>query len=230
VADIDFALNHMAAPRRSLRDFFALARSLNIATVEIRNDLEGRAIADGTSAGDIRAEADRAGVSIASINALYPFNIWNDERDAQARRLIDYAAACGAKGIVMCPLNDLAYRASEDERLAGMRAALRALKPMLASAGVTGLVEPLGFAVLSQGRLPNRVILERAVPHCGDPTTPTFPVSCFSAGVLDGTDPRLPSPKQVQDALRSSHMNLFADGTTRSRVELSREAPILTRG
>jgi len=146
VADIRFALNHMAAPRRSLRDFFALARALGIATVEIRNDLEGRAIADGTSAGDVRAEADRAGVSIASINALYPFNIWNDERDAQARRLIDYAAACGAKGIVMCPLNDPAYHASEDERLAGMRAALTALKPMLASAGVTGLVEPLGFA------------------------------------------------------------------------------------
>jgi len=146
VADIRFALNHMAVPRRSLRDFFALARALGIATVEIRNDLEGRAIADGTSAGDVRAEADRAGVSIASINALYPFNIWNDERDAQARRLIDYAAACDAKGIVMCPLNDPAYLASEDERLAGMRAALTALKPMLASAGVTGLVEPLGFA------------------------------------------------------------------------------------
>jgi len=167
VVEIDFALNHMAAPRRSLRDFFALARELGIGKVEIRNDLQGRSIADGIPASDVRVEADRAGLSIASINALYPFNVWSDERAGQARELIAYAAACGAEGIVMCPLNDPAYRASEAERLAALREALAALKPMLASAGVTGLVEPLGFAESSLRLKRDAVDAIRAVDGTG---------------------------------------------------------------
>lgn len=146
MTDIDFALNHMAAPRMGLADFLALARGLGVSAVEIRNDIAGTAIADGTPPGDVKAQAERAGLAIVSINALYPFNIWTAERAAQAGALIDYAAACGAKGIVMCPLNDTAYAASDDERLAALREALSALKPMLERAGVTGLVEPLGFA------------------------------------------------------------------------------------
>lgn len=146
MTDIAFALNHMAAPRMGLADFFALAVSLGVSAVEIRNDLPGTAIADGTPPGDVKARAERAGLAIASINALYPFNIWTAERAAQAGALIDYAAACGAKGIVMCPLNDTAYAASDDERLGALRDALAALKPLLERAGVTGLVEPLGFA------------------------------------------------------------------------------------
>ncbi len=167
MVDMDFALNHMAAPRRNLRDFFALARDLGIDRVEIRNDLQGRSIADGIPAGDVRAEADRAGLSIASINALYPFNVWSEERAGQARELIAYAAACGAQGIVMCPLNDPAHRASEEERLAALRGALAALKPMLASAGVTGLVEPLGFAESSLRLKREAVDAIRAVDGTG---------------------------------------------------------------
>lgn len=146
---IPFALNHMAAPRLSLRDFLALAGRLGVGAVEIRNDIAGTAIADGTTPGDVRSEAERAGARIVSINALYPFNMWDEERAGQARRLIDYAAACGAEAIVMCPLNDAAYTASDDERLRRLRDALAALKPLLAGAGVTGLVEPLGFAECS---------------------------------------------------------------------------------
>ena len=52
-----FALNHMTAPRLSSASFFALARSLGHEAVEIRNDLAGNAILDGTAAATVRALA-----------------------------------------------------------------------------------------------------------------------------------------------------------------------------
>ena len=140
-----FGLNHRVAPAASLTEFFDLASSLGISQVEIRNELPHVAIADGTSPDTVRREAERRGLRILSINALYPFNIWTDGRAEQAATLIDYAAACGAEGIVLCPLNDAAYQAKAPERLAAVREALAALAPMLRKAGVAGLVEPLGF-------------------------------------------------------------------------------------
>ncbi len=164
---IPFALNHMAAPRLGLRDFLALARRLGVGAVEIRNDIDGTAISDGTPPGEVKVEAARAGAHIVSINALYPFNMWDGERAGQARRLIDYAAACGAEAIVMCPLNDAAYAASDDERLGRLRDALAALKPLLAGAGVMGLVEPLGFAECSLRTKREAVDAIRAVDGAG---------------------------------------------------------------
>ncbi len=139
------ALNHRVAPASSLTGFFDLAVSLGVTDVEIRNELPGVAIADGTPPAVVRREADARSLTIRSINALYPFNIWTSERAEQARRLIGYAAACGAEALVMCPLNDAAYRVGEAERLGAVREALAALAPMLREAGVIGLLEPLGF-------------------------------------------------------------------------------------
>ncbi|RYC29262.1 xylose isomerase [Lichenibacterium minor] len=140
-----FSLNHRVAPAAGLSSFFDLAVSLGIADVEIRNELPDVAIADGTPADTVRREAEARGLTVLSINALYPFNIWNDERAGQASRLIEYAAACGARGIVMCPLNDASYDVPDEDRLAAVREALAAIAPMLRKAGVVGLVEPLGF-------------------------------------------------------------------------------------
>ena len=140
-----FGLNHRVAPRASLQAFFALAERLGVSQVEIRNELPGVAIADGTPPEAVRDEARRRGLTIASINALYPFNVWTGERARQAQALISYARDCEAAGIVMCPLNDATDRASDAERLAGLREALASLAPMLRDAGVVGFVEPLGF-------------------------------------------------------------------------------------
>lgn len=140
-----FGLNHRVAPAASLTAFFDLAVALGISDVEIRNELPDVAIADGTPSRQVRQEAEARGLTILSINALYPFNVWTPERGEQARALIDYAAACGAKGVVLCPLNDPSYRASDAERLGALREALTALAPLLRRAGVVGLVEPLGF-------------------------------------------------------------------------------------
>ncbi|RYB01397.1 xylose isomerase [Lichenibacterium ramalinae] len=140
-----FSLNHRVAPAAGLTAFFDLAVSLGVTDVEVRNELPGVAIADGTPAETVRREAEARGLTILSINALYPFNIWTPERAESARTLIDYAAACGAQGVVLCPLNDPAYRAGNAERLGRLREALAALAPLLRRAGVIGLVEPLGF-------------------------------------------------------------------------------------
>ncbi|MCA1442973.1 TIM barrel protein [Ensifer sp. IC4062] len=145
---LPFALNHMAAPGLPLDAFFALAKSLGISAVEIRNDLSGNAILDGTRPDAVKTLAEKHGLTIISINALQRFNEWNDERDAEARALISYARDCGTKALVLVPVNDGSGQ-KDGERQANLRTALKALKPLLESTGVTGLVEPLGFEICS---------------------------------------------------------------------------------
>lgn len=148
MASIRFALNHMAAPSLSIEDFFALAVSLGIDAVEIRNDLAGNAILDGTRPEVIRQAAARHGVAIISINALQRFNEWNATREREARELIDYAKAVGSQALVLVPKNDGTGRA-DGERQTNLRQSLEALRPMLDAAGLVGLVEPLGFEICS---------------------------------------------------------------------------------
>ena len=143
-----FAINHMTAPALTLDAFFALAVSLGTSAVEIRNDLDGNAILDGTTPDEVKALAQRHGITIISINALQRFNEWTPARAVEAKELIDYAAACGAKALVLVPKNDGTGQA-DGERQANLREALTALKPLLEAAGIIGLVEPLGFEICS---------------------------------------------------------------------------------
>jgi 2-keto-myo-inositol isomerase len=145
---LSFALNHMTAPALSPDAFFALAKSLGMSAVEIRNDLDGNATIDGTPASEIKALAEKHGLTIISINALQRFNQWNGDRAHEAQELITYARDCGAKALVLVPLNDGSGQA-DGERQANLRQALTALKPMLEAAGIIGLVEPLGFEICS---------------------------------------------------------------------------------
>jgi len=148
MSSIRFALNHMCAPSMKLESFFAAAKELGIDSVEIRNDLAGNAILDGTPAEAVRELAERHGLTIISINALQRFNEWNDERAREAAELIDYARDCGARALVLVPVNDGSGREPE-VRHTNLRKALSALKPMLEAAGIIGLVEPLGFEICS---------------------------------------------------------------------------------
>jgi 2-keto-myo-inositol isomerase len=143
-----FALNHMAAPRLSVAELFDLARDIGVTEVEIRNDLAGNAILDGTPAGEVKRQATAAGVTIVSINALQRFNEWTVEREREAVELADYAQACGASALVLVPVNDGSGRAN-GERQGNLRLALKALKTILSSRGIAGLVEPLGFEICS---------------------------------------------------------------------------------
>jgi 2-keto-myo-inositol isomerase len=140
-----FALNHIIAPRLGPEAFFALAAELGIGAVEIRNDIEGNAIQDGTPPGEIRRLAEAAGVRIASINALQRFDDWRGARTIEARTLLDYAQACGAEAVVLVPTND----GSRPDRLLP---ALEGLRPLLQARGLVGLIEPLGFESCSLRR------------------------------------------------------------------------------
>ncbi|WP_454254029.1 TIM barrel protein [Pseudomonas sp. Marseille-Q7302] len=140
-----FALNRMVAPSLALPAFLQLARQLGCDAVEIRNDLPGVELEDGTPATEVRALCQAAGLRILSINALYPFDVWNDERRAQALRLAAYARDCGAEGLVLCPLNDSGDHRDAAQRARELRTALSELAPILRDHGVLGFVEPLGF-------------------------------------------------------------------------------------
>ena len=146
--NLQFALNHMVAPQLGLAEFFALAASLGLRGVEIRNDIADKPILDGTSPEDVRRAAQKAGVSIPSINALQRFNDWNTVREREAVALADYARACGAAAIILVPVNDGSGRA-DGERQKNAAKALAGIKPVLADRNITGLVEPLGFEVCS---------------------------------------------------------------------------------
>ncbi|MDI6835228.1 MAG: TIM barrel protein [Rhizobiaceae bacterium] len=137
-----FAINHITAPKLSLEQFFAAARLLDLTEVEIRNDLPD--VVGSMQPRAVKAAAEKAGVTIISINALYPFNVWSGDLPKRAVTLADYAAASGAKALVMCPLNDGTKVGFDD-----LVAALKAMKPILAERHLTGFVEPLGFPVSS---------------------------------------------------------------------------------
>ncbi|MCZ7857733.1 TIM barrel protein [Agrobacterium salinitolerans] len=137
-----FAINHITAPKLSLEAFFATARELGLTEVEIRNDLPD--IVGTVEPAAVKAAAEKAGVTIISINALYPFNLWSGDLPARAVAMADYAAASGAKALVMCPLNDGTVVSFDD-----LVAALKAMKPILKERGLIGFVEPLGFPISS---------------------------------------------------------------------------------
>ena len=146
---IAFALNHMVAPKFSAADFMALAHDLGIRQIEIRNDLKGVELETGLSPEQIGEKASALGLEIITINALQRFNDWSDIRAAEATALAAAAKACGAKALIMCPVNDTAWQPSAAEKTKKLETALAALKPILESHGITGLIEPLGFVECS---------------------------------------------------------------------------------
>lgn len=146
--DPKFALNHITTPRLRPAEFFALARALGMAGVEIRNDLEGNAILDGAQPAGIAAAASAEGMEILSINALQRFNEWSPARAGEAVALADYAAACGARALVLVPTND-ATGCADGTRQENLRSALAGLAPILGARGLLGFVEALGFETSS---------------------------------------------------------------------------------
>jgi 2-keto-myo-inositol isomerase len=144
-APLRFALNHIVAPGLDYRAFFDLAVRTGIDAVELRNEIEGNAIKNGTPPSAIREAAKSRDLNILSINALRRFNDWNRDREKEADQLIGYARECGAQAIVICPVNDPSFDASGPERLKNICDALMRLKPMLADSGIHGLIEAVGF-------------------------------------------------------------------------------------
>jgi 2-keto-myo-inositol isomerase len=161
---IRFAINRMVAPRLTLEDFLTLAVSAGAEAVEVRNDVEGREFADGTPALELGKRIAGHGLSLASINALQRFNDWTPEREGEAKHLFKYAAALGARGIVMCPVVDSNHGWSNAELARKLREALKAIARIAADSGVTGYVEPLGMV---DSTLRSQRLAAEAIADCG---------------------------------------------------------------
>lgn len=145
---LDFAINHMTAPQLGLAEFFALARDLHAPRVEIRNDISGNAILDGTSAAEVKRLATENDVAIISINALQKFNHWSADRAAEAESLATYCAESGSRALVLVADNSGQVFDSAT-RIASATESLQGLIPILRKFGIIGLVECLGFETCS---------------------------------------------------------------------------------
>jgi len=149
VENIKFGLNHMVCPSLSPMQLLDAAKDLGVAAVELRNDVGSNSISDVVIAREVAAKAADLGLEVRSVNALYPFNIWNAEREVHAHKLAELARACGATGLVMCPLNEGRFVEDTPEKAEELRTALATLRDILVSHGLKGFVEPLGFPVSS---------------------------------------------------------------------------------
>ncbi len=142
--NIKFALNHMVMPKSTPEVLIDSAIALGIKAIELRNDIGDNSLVDIDRAKAIGAKAKEAGIEILSINALYPFNVWDDELADKAEKLAQLANACGAQALVMCPLNEGPQRTEEQ-----LQEALKNLKVILDKYNIKGLIEPLGFPISS---------------------------------------------------------------------------------
>lgn len=142
---LKFSINRISASTMAFTAFAAMAQRLGVQTIEIRNDLAGVELKDGTGAAELGAIVVSHGLTIRSINALQRFDQFDAVREAEARDLAAYAARCGAQSLVLCPTNSRQDQRSPAQRHDDLVDALRRLGPLLAEHGITGLLEPLGF-------------------------------------------------------------------------------------
>ncbi|MFE3836587.1 TIM barrel protein [Pseudogemmobacter sonorensis] len=141
---LPFALNHMTAPRTGWEDLLILARSLGCLGVEFRNDLDGP-LFGGVDPARVRAGARAQGLRILALAELKRFDDWSETRAAEAEALIAVAKASGAEAISLIPRNDGWQGDAQDDAQGATLAALREILPLLKSAGLRAMVEPLGF-------------------------------------------------------------------------------------
>ncbi|WP_280546801.1 TIM barrel protein [Halomonas sp. 11-S5] len=146
---LKFSLNHMVCPRWTPQQLIETAAEMGVGAVELRNDVGENSILDLEAARAAGQRARELGIEVLSINALYPFNIWNEERAAKAQELAQLVDAVGGHGLVLCPLVDADYSASAEDKRAGLEQALTELDTILGRYDLQGFVEPLGFPISS---------------------------------------------------------------------------------
>lgn len=125
------------------RDLLAMSADLGCIGVEFRNDLP-TPLFSGEPPDEVSGAAREHGLRIVGLSQVYPFNSWSDGIREEVASLITAAKSCGAETISLIPRNDGTQKGS-GERQANLRMALREIRPMLEEAGMTALVEPLGF-------------------------------------------------------------------------------------
>lgn len=149
MTEIRFALNHITCPKRDIAGLAALAQELGINAVEIRNDVAGVPMCDGTAGSEIAPTLAEAGLKVLTVNALQRFNEWSADRASEAETLARETAASGAEALVLCPVNQAGWQPDANRRGEALREALSALLPILRVNGLKGYVEALGFPISS---------------------------------------------------------------------------------
>ena len=143
---LKFAVNHRSCPQLSPLELIDLAVELGISAIELRTDIKENSITDMAIAKSVAKYALKKNIKILTINALYPFNIWNKELEDQAEKLADLCQAASARGLVCCPLVSDTTKFTEDEQIQKATEALKKISPILKSRGLVGHVEALGFS------------------------------------------------------------------------------------
>jgi 2-keto-myo-inositol isomerase len=144
-ATIRFAINRICSARMPLVAFAAMAQRLGIEAIELRNDLPGVEMRDGSSPRDVAAIASDHGLRIRAINALQAFDQFTASRQMEASAMARYACEAGAQALVLCPTNTRHDNRDPRQRHDDLVHALHGLQPVLDGYGLIGLIEPLGF-------------------------------------------------------------------------------------
>jgi 2-keto-myo-inositol isomerase len=144
-------LNRIIKPQIPLEEFLKFTADLGIRYVEVRNDFTDKGILDGLSDAALEMAFNQTAVKALTINALYPFEDVKilQQNLEKLKGLIAEAKRINCPQIVLCPLNDPNDQRSPAQRADELVTALTAYGPLLAEAKMTGLVEPLGFAICS---------------------------------------------------------------------------------
>jgi 2-keto-myo-inositol isomerase len=148
---IRFGLNRIINPSLNIRDFFQLANELELAWVELRNDLPGRKLLDYFTAQEIRYLAQRYHVQICSINALQQFNNLAEIKKIKEELtfLLRVAEEIECKAIVLCPMNKGDDDRGTEKQILDTVNTLQEFMPLFRESGISGYIEPLGFSTSS---------------------------------------------------------------------------------
>lgn len=74
-----FCINRKIAPGLSIEAFFRLVKRLEFNKVELRNDMPSGSVTDDLNYNQVRNLAEKYGLEIVTINAVYPFNQLTEE-------------------------------------------------------------------------------------------------------------------------------------------------------
>jgi len=142
-------LNRIIKPQLSLPDFLKFTADLGVKYVEVRNDIGDQGVLDSLPDTAVQRAFSETGIKALTINALYPFEDIKvlDATLGKLQGLITEAKRINCLQIVLCPLNDASDPRNSAERADQLVTALNAYGPLFAEAGMTGLIEPLGFSV-----------------------------------------------------------------------------------
>ena len=146
-----FSLNRIISPSLSIKDFIDLTADCGLKYIELRNDLGGGNIIDNLKPGEVKKMCNAAGIEIAAINAVQKFNLPSNFRKAEEeiKRTAELCAQIGCKAVILCPNNDTNDRRTREQFITDTAEALSLYAPVFKAAGITGLVEPLGFGECS---------------------------------------------------------------------------------